>query len=81
MNINIQEKQALKQLTDNTTIAIKPADKRREYCPYVALCNKILRNKKWYRKITTNIVEKCNKEYYQLVDLAYFNNVIKKNQL
>lgn len=49
--------QALKQLSDNRSITIKPADKGWDTVlmnnnKYVTMCNNILKNKDWYCRIT-----------------------------
>lgn len=43
------------------------------------MCYKILENQDWYQRITADIVEKYNREYYSLVDTAYLNGTITKN--
>lgn len=82
-NISFSEKQALKFLSDNISVIIKPGDKGgnivlMDNIQYVAMCSKIKKNKNWYRKIAPYIVQKFNLEYYQLVDQAYSNNIINK---
>lgn len=84
-NLNDKEALALKQLSDNNQITIKPTDKGSNIVlldneKYINMCNKILKNQDWYRCIPADIVEKYNKDLYVLVDTAYLNNTITKNQ-
>lgn len=38
---------------------------------YVSMCQKILSNTSWYRKIPRNLIDKFQKDFYELVDLSY----------
>lgn len=82
-NISVQEVKALKQLSDNHSITIKPADKGGNIVlldndKYTLMCYKILKNQDWYRRITGDIIEKYNKEFYPLIDTTFLNGTITK---
>lgn len=83
-NLSLDEKQALKTLTNNHQITIKPSNKWGNVVimdnkQYVQICNLILANHNWYRSIPKSVVDKFNKEFYLLVDQAYYDIIIPKS--
>lgn len=82
-NLSANEAPALKQLSDNSSITIKASDKGGNVVildneKYIDMCNQILKNPNWYRRMPGNIVEKFNREFYDLIDNAFSNNMINK---
>lgn len=81
--MSVQDKLAIKTLTNQHQLTIKPADKGANIVimsniQNKAMCLKILKNKEWYRPIPRSLIERYNKEFYILVDNAYLNYLIKK---
>lgn len=42
------------------------------------MCNKILNNLEWYRRIPASIVKRYNDDFYAIIDTAYSNAIITK---
>lgn len=45
----------------------------------ISMCMNILRNKDWYRPVPAKFLQKCNSKFYEMVYLAYLNNIIPKH--
>lgn len=71
-------------MSTNSSIVIKPADKGgniaiQNSTDYVQMCKRILDNPWWYRSIYRCAIDGFQKEFYALVDGAFYQSVIDKN--
>lgn len=83
-NLSRTKREALKSLTSNVSITIKPSDKGRNIAAmdntlYVDMCNKILNNKDWYQKTPDKKMIKFHQDFYDLVDKALASKILSKN--
>lgn len=83
-NLTIEENKALESLCNNVAIVIKPSDKAGNVVlmdnqDYKSMCQKILKNKDWYRSIPVRFIDQYNKKFYTVVDQAYEEGIIPKD--
>lgn len=82
-NLTKKEKTALKSLRDNHELMVKLADKGgniviMENHQYQEMCENILQNDTWYKKISIATIEKYNKDFYALIDEGFTNGAISR---
>lgn len=79
-NLSPREWQAVSDLANQMDITIKPSDKGgntviMDNNQYIHMCMNILRNHDWFRPIPSSLIKKYNDQFYEMVDLAYLNNI------
>lgn len=82
-NHSVPEYKTLQNISSNSTITIKPSDKGGNIVildneQYITMCMNIL-NKVWHAPVTKSKIDKFEQEFYQLVVIAFQNNLISKN--
>lgn len=70
----------------NSIITIKQAEKGsniviQDNADYIQMCKNIFYNSEWYRPIPESLIENFVRELYNLVDKAYYLNILDKNTL
>lgn len=82
-NLSIDEKKALDALDPNHDIVIKPFDKGgnvvvMDSAQYTRMCTRLLNNSEWYHPTSNLTLAKFTKEFYLMVDEAFYLNFILK---
>lgn len=82
-NLSHQLQQAFEKLISYSHLTIKPSDKGGNIVilnndQYKQLCLDILDNPSWYKRVSMDIIDQYNNEFYSLVDKAYDSQIISK---
>lgn len=83
-NVNPTQIAALKNLSKNPDLIIKPSDKGGNVVlmsalQYRNMCWDILKNKHWYKPIPEEVVEQFNQEFNESIFHAYTEGIINKD--
>lgn len=85
-HLNPSQQEALKELQHIQDIISKPSDKGGNVVllttdQYETICQKIINNNHWYRRIDESITTAFIKDFKELVWWAFRSNIITKNML
>lgn len=82
-NLTGEQRWALRELRDLTSVIVKPSDKGgnivlMERLHYERMCTNILKNVNWYHVIPPSFLDDLSMRYHTIVNKAYNNWVISE---